>query len=274
MNGPSVSDHDQQLLGAGLRLAPDDEQLRREFLAAHPVDPFLASLPGIDAPAPELHSPAGRRNPLFSLLRSAVAFACVGLILVLGIRFLEDSKDQVLVEGSENYVGLKGRVVPAALDPSADIELAFAVKRGERVTRGEAGMACSQGDALRLSLSQQAYDWALAFSVDEHGEVSLLYGGEDGRSLQIPRGRGLALPGSRELDDYVGPEWYLVVLSREPIDAGERRVLERRISSEVRAQLRSGASPGELRLDDESLGLRSDDARKAKGVAGFWIEKR
>ncbi len=281
MTRPPHDESTDTALGAGERIAPPDDELRRGFLAAHPEDSFLSGLP-IDVETP-VRRGLDWRAWVFGL-RPALAMASV-LIAVVAYGLWPGGGQGTQTPGGDGHPGVsfKGRVDPKAgsgdplgsgLRLGAEVEIGFAVKRGDEVQQGAPGMACRSGDALRLSVTQQGFDWALAFSVDRAAEVTLLYADARGASAPVARGRGVALPGSRELDDYLGPEWYLVLLSKAPLEPTARQDLETRIAKAVRDQLRKGVAPPELRFDHEILGLGGVGAQDSQAIGGFWIEKR
>jgi hypothetical protein len=96
---------------------------------------------------------------------------------------------------------------------------------GQRDARTEGAERLAPGERLRIGYSGM-YAYLLAFSIDDHGELSLLYS-ERGQSLALPRIKGspsvtMYLPDSVELTGH-GLERIVVVLSDQPIDVAAAR---------------------------------------------------
>ncbi len=221
------------------RRGPDDETARDEFLQAHPPEAFLAEVDALRA---------GRRAPWFRPL--AVSLAAAGLavaVVTVGVPSPDDgarSKGNATVDTNRTATG--------------EAALGFVVKRADRQQAGADGQVCRAGDQLRLLATQQAWSYGLAFSVDAAGHVEPLLVGPDGKSLPLARGRDLPLPGGRELDDYVGPEWYWLIVSERPLELAASAAEARR---SVLDHVARGGRPADLELTVEE-GARA---------LGFWI---
>jgi len=222
------------------RRGPDDETLRAAFLAAHPPEAFLAEVDEVRA-----RRWFARRPLVLGLATAGLALAVVTAAWPGGAPGLRD----------------KGTALPATAAPIAEDSLTFVIKRADALLPGSPGLVCHAGDRLRLVASQQEGRYGVALSVDAKGRVEVLHAGPDGQSLPLVRGRDVPLPGSRELDDYVGPEWYWLVVSERPLAAAALAEAARRA---VLLHVAMGGRPGDL-------GLPVEEGARA---LGFWIEKR
>jgi hypothetical protein len=223
------------------RRGPDDDTLRRDFLAEHPPEAFFAAV-----------DQARARRGWAPLRPLTVGLATAGLAATLLL---------VLLPSTAPGLRDKGRAPGVTASAHEAATLGFAIKRADEVLPGRPGLACHPGDHLRLLASQQDWSYGLALSVDAHGAVEVLHAAPDGHSLPLVRGRDVPLPGSRELDDYVGPEWYWLVVSNRPLAASTVAEAARRATLDHVAK---GGRPGDLSLPVEE-GARA---------LGFWIEKR
>lgn len=234
--------HDLSFSPDPRRRGPDDETARAGFLAEHPPEAFLAEVDALRA---------SRRTPWFRPL--ALSLAAAGLAVAVVTVGVPSEDDGARSKGNAS--------VDTNRTAASEATLGFVVKRADRQQAGAAGQVCRAGDQLRLLATQQAWSYGLAFSVDAAGHVQPLHVGPDGKSLPLARGRDLPLPGDRELDDYVGPEWYWLVVSERPL---EFRALAAGAGRSVLDHLARGGRPADLSLTVEE-GARA---------LGFWIEKR
>ena len=224
-----------------VRRVPDDGSQRDAFLAAHPPADFFACVDEVRA----------RRGAWF-LRPMPMGLAAAGLALVVLT---------VSVREPGPGVRAKGTALPRATAAADTSSLGFAIQRADGVLRGSPGLVCHAGDRLRLVATQQEGSYGLAVSVDARGRVEVLHAGADGRSLPLVRGRDVPLPGARELDDYVGPEWYWLVVSERPLSVATVTESARKA---VLDSVARGGRPADVALDV------GEDAR----ALGFWIDKR
>jgi hypothetical protein len=136
-----------------------------------------------------------------SLWRPALAAVCACLLLVFGLWFFMGMEEQ------PTAVAFKGET------PT----LAFRVERQGNVFEGRPHMLLYPGDRIRFAYSIVEDAYLILINVDNDGRVTTYYPAGTGRSLDIPKGEEVFLPGSIRLDEYIGKERIFAVFTREPI---------------------------------------------------------
>jgi hypothetical protein len=141
------------------------------------------------------------------------------------------------------------------------VELAV-VRHGR--TEPYRGQPLHPGDVLAFRLTTRR-SHLLVLSAEASGRVSVLLADPTGRrSMGVPPGRPVVLPRGVELDDYLGREHLLVLLSDRPLEVARvRRLLRRRLTGAPAARdggtgaaaLRAspGVARGRLDVDAEQL---------------------
>ncbi|MBM4319588.1 MAG: DUF4384 domain-containing protein [Deltaproteobacteria bacterium] len=214
------------------RLAEMEEQARA-FLAARPVDHFLAALsrrrPRGDALDPVAGGGgAGAAAAPWPWLRSLLA----GLWppqprLVLGFGAMAAaSAVAVLLLLLPGTVERTVPLTPGAAGGSADhpaatrlksaVGLSFLVQTESGPRQGEPGGTYHPGDRIQLRASSPEPGFLLVLSLDSRGAVTPFYD-DQGRSLALRAGVGQLLAGSVVLDEARGPERIIGCFSRQPI---------------------------------------------------------
>lgn len=102
------------------------------------------------------------------------------------------------------------------------LKASLTAKRGERAFAYREGVLLRAGDQLRLTVETESGGYLSLLGRDQRGQVSVYY-----RSIPIPPGSATA-PDSLVLDDDLGSEDWIVVVTPEPIAAEE---LIRRLES-------------------------------------------
>lgn len=120
---------------------------------------------------------------------------------------------------------------------------------GSRPLQSE-GEVLHPGDLLRVRYTTGS-PHLLVLSVEAGGRSSVLVGGPEGRSLAIKPGQDRPLEHAIRLDEYVGRELILAILSTEPLDAES---ILTRVEEE-----RTGDLPLEQMI--ERLGLAAAEVR-------------
>ncbi|HEU4382145.1 MAG TPA: hypothetical protein VFR85_01480 [Anaeromyxobacteraceae bacterium] len=180
------------------------EALRRErdaFLASRPARPFLAGLAAAETPSvPERPASRSAWRWLFTGGLAAAGAAAVAI---------------ALWPAPGNEIRFKGE---------ATFTL-FVSRGGEAARPLETGETLRPGDLLRFGVVSPTPAHALVASIDEGGRVSRYHPptGSGGAPVE-GRAQLQVLPGSVELDETVGREWIVLVLSPGPLDG--RRVEE------------------------------------------------
>jgi hypothetical protein len=106
--------------------------------------------------------------------------------------------------------------------------LSFFRQRGGEVANALSGDSFLPGDALRFVVSSGSPGYFFLVGVEPSGNVVAYhpYGGT--RSVPLPGGREIALPGSLILDESKGTEYFGGLFSREPLALDEIRAAVRR----------------------------------------------
>ena len=176
--------------------ALDDEQ--RRFEEAISFDRFAA---GVERAA-RTARPRRRSVPLVAVVAPVLAMAAA---IALTVSFRPRAPENRIKGGA----GMTVRIAGAA---------------GQRDARTSGAEPLTSGDRLRVGYVPGEHAYVLSLSVDDHGEVTLLYP-EHGASLPVADGARSAtryLPDSLELTG-AGLERVIVVLSDEPIEVEAAR---------------------------------------------------
>ncbi len=172
--------------------------------------------------APSLERPAGRPKkgpawwetirrrlmPPYSPIPLGIAVAALAFFIVRPRLQNELGRNEgvLLPEG----VRLRsGDIQPGSLE--------VYVLRGGRAGPAESGTVFREGDRLQFVVHPGSYRYLHLFSLDAEGRLTWFYPEDGGMSLPLGQGNEIFLPGSIELDDYVGLERIEAVFSREAI---------------------------------------------------------
>lgn len=188
-----------------------------DFLERYPT-PASLERPGRstpDLPEPALSSSTPRRRLRVWGAAAAVA-ATVAAAVVVGLLWIPPGRDAQLLlppTGTERVKG--GSVVE------------IAVKRDGASTRFE-GQPLQSGDVLAFRVTTDRR-YLLLVSVEETGRINVFLTDPSGQhSMAITPGPRQVLPRGVELDDYVGPERLLAMLTDRPLSvATVRRELQK-----------------------------------------------
>lgn len=133
-------------------------------------------------------------------------------------------------------VGLAVALVRPGSDPvqyKGELAMQVVAKRGERQFVVHDGQELFEGDALRFVVTVGAPGYLTLFSVDGRGVVTPFYPGSAPRTdpapLTLERSGPHELPGAIELDDAIGDEVVIAVLSAEPFSRTEVHEAFRRL---------------------------------------------
>jgi hypothetical protein len=210
--------------GAPASAADRDPELtadRAAFYAAHPYAAFRKQL---DDRHQSRHPWRARWSELWGRGRGLAGALGVLAAAVLAVVVWRGE----LLPGAPalpDGVRAKGMAPPVSGRASSVLSEEVAIELFVREPAGAAqiadGHALRDGDQVRFSYHSGDLTYVYVFSVDDSGVVDPFYP-EDGReSIAIVPGKGVPLPGSVVLDDYVGYERFFAVFSAEPI-SGER----------------------------------------------------
>jgi hypothetical protein len=142
---------------------------------------------------------------------------------------------------------------------SSIVELAVA--RGGRSFVYEEGLPLRQGDILAFRYTT-ARPYLLLLSLERSGKVNVYFTDPSRRrSMRIQPGQGVQLKVGVELDDYLGPERVIALLSQSPleVEAVRRAVLER--FGSLGGADRDRLELGPLQLDAEQFGWLLEKGR-------------
>jgi hypothetical protein len=170
--------------------------------------------------------PKPRGAPLWRRLWPVAAGAAIAAGLVVAI--VRPGKDAVQYRG--------------------EIAMRVVAKRGERQFVVHDGRELFEGDALRFVVTVGAPGYLTLFSVDGRGVVTPFYPGSDPEKdpapLMLERAGPHELPGAVELDDAVGDEVVIAVLSAEPFSRADVHDAFRRLVVGKRAAELTAAAAG------------------------------
>ncbi|MCK6546453.1 DUF4384 domain-containing protein [Myxococcota bacterium] len=181
---------------------------RAEFNRALPPRVFAAKL--FERADAERTPPLTAR--LLAWLRPAVAVCAIGLGALTISRALTPAEDPAIL--------LKG---------DTDVRLTVLVSRGGAAARPLApSEALRAGDLLRFAVDAPKRGHVVVANLDARGRFSLYAPARPGETLVVEAGANQVLPGSIELDDFVGAERIFVLFSERPIDpaAVERALVD------------------------------------------------
>ncbi|MCK6551624.1 DUF4384 domain-containing protein, partial [Myxococcota bacterium] len=77
------------------------------------------------------------------------------------------------------------------------------------------------GDVLRFTAMLPEHGYVFIANVDANGRVSRYFPENSARSAEVPRGLPRTLPGSIELDDFIGLERITLLSSDGPLDEAD-----------------------------------------------------
>ncbi len=204
---------------------------RQAFVAARPARPFVAAV--VQRAEREAEASPARPRWLQALLQPRwllVPAAAAALVLVVALpRRPTPEEDRVRFKGGGAALRLflaRGTAEARPLDP---------------------GVTLRPGDLLRFGVLAGQGRHALVASVDEAGRYSRYSPAGPAGAEPLPRGGDLQLlPGSIELDETLGKEWIVLLLSVRPLD--EAAVREALLSA---WRARQGDRLGPLGLEAE-----------------------
>lgn len=221
--GPESWDERFVRQGGTGRPAPGQEDVgllaeRRAFYASRPAAAFAHSI--------ESRRRGGRMRAWWAGLRArpialgamgTLAAASVAVVVAVGVMGTDSGE---LTDPGRAVTRTKGTVTGPQATPirDADVSIDVQVLSGAGTTPLTAGSTCRRDDQLRFRYDSGDLRWLWLGSIDANGNVSAWYPEDGTGSLAIVPGRGVPLPGSVTLDDYVGPERLFAVFSREPLD--------------------------------------------------------
>jgi hypothetical protein len=136
-----------------------------------------------------------------------------------------------------------GQRAPDIRAKGGEATLSVFAARGERVIAVEDGVTeLGPGDRIRFVLRPGGFGYALIASVDGGGRATVYHPFRGERSVALPPGARVELPGSIVLDRSPGPERVFALLSRQPLAAADvlpaLAAIGRRGPSAVRATSR------------------------------------
>jgi hypothetical protein len=209
------------------------DRLRAErgaFLDARPTAPFVAGVV-LRAEREDGAARARRWSPRRWFLATGILAAASAATLLIGVR--RGSRDEVRFKGEAGatfvvFVGRGGRAA-RPLDPAESLR---------------------PGDVLRFGVVSPRSAHAFVASIDEGARFSRYYPGGDRSAPLDGREYLQILPGSVVLDDTVGREWIVLVVSAKPIEARRIEDVLRRAYRE-----RSGGELGRVDLDAEVVAV-------------------
>jgi hypothetical protein len=196
---------------------------------------FVGRFPSWEALSARPRSVAPRRLPLGLALAGALAAVVLAAVIV---RFTPDSGPG----------GPRPALAPIAsgerIKGSSVVELAVSREGRSLVYEGQ---ALHPGDVLAFRTSTE-HRYLLLASIEEGGAANFFFTDASGRrSSAIRAGRQVALDRGVELDDYLGRERLIALLSDVPLEVEtvRRLILERwrRLSPTAAAELRIGRLP-------------------------------
>jgi len=166
---------------------------RRRFLAAHPTAPAV-SAESSGQPARTL--PFRTRAPMQAVYALA---ACLALFVGVGVYLRTD-----VVRGSNTRV--KG-----------DVGISVFVQAANGSVESRADNVYHPGERIQFAYSCDARNRLALLCIDGKGAISTYFPASGDSSAAVESGRGLPLPNSIVLDDYLGKELYLAVFSSSPL---------------------------------------------------------
>lgn len=213
---------------------------RRAFYAQLPLEAVVAR--SRRGPWLERLASWARAAWLRPVALGALAAAAAALVVVVA---LPDAPQPGSVEPLGSGTRLKGTVTAPAPLRDSDASLDVRVRTATGTAALVPGGAYRADDRLSFRYSAEL-PWVWVGSIDADGNVSAYYPRDGARSMSVVPGRSIPLPGSVALDDYVGPERFLAVFSRAPLDGGAVR------SAAQRALREAGSveTMGRLPLDE------------------------
>ena len=177
---------------------------REAFLKARPAGVFLAKLEArSEAEAPEPLT--ARLTRWLRLPQLVMATAAAAALFVVAPKLLEGPEHPGVI--------LKG-----------ELELGFAIhssRRGEKAAALEPGQALREGDLLRFVVSLPKPGHVFVANLDDRGRYTRYYPARATESATQGAGADQVLPGSIELDDFVGTERIFLLDSAAPLEDRE-----------------------------------------------------
>lgn len=186
---------------------------RSDFLRSRPTRPFLESLerraradPGLEPRLlGRLHALVGSLSGASGRRRGGPA---VGLALVSGLA----------LAGAAMVL-----VVPEPLNRGTEIRLKGSPRAGLRLLAAPPGASVAlplgdearlePGAILRFEVDLESEGYLTLLNIDDHGRITRYFPAPGERPTKMPPGRGQILPGSIELDDFIGRERLFLVIS-------------------------------------------------------------
>lgn len=176
-----------------------------------------------------------RRPAMVGSFAAAAAVAAVAVVVGGGVWPGSDRSSPPGVAPRGPDTRIKGAVTAPVVLPldDADVSLDVQVRTASGVGSLVSGGSYRTDDQLQFRYASGELTWVWLGSIDAQGNISAYYPEDGARSLAIVPGRGVPLPGSVALDDYVGVERFFAVFSRVPVEGDAVRAAARQALREA-----------------------------------------
>ena len=198
---------------ATIETAMESSSRLRDYISERKADKeaFYFRHPRLEAVPSRFGSQKRRRLPRSALAWAGAAAAAILALVLLPFDVI-DKTDRATTGDTSDVSAQNGH---SAIRARGSLKVMLVLKRGQEVRRYRTGEPLYSGDQIRLTLESHKSGYLTVIAKDDNNETHVYYDA-------IPTTAGsFTVPDSLLLDDYVGDEIWLVLLSDQRRSAKE-----------------------------------------------------